>query len=270
HNLGNMTVSCSSCRALHWNDERLTSSKKNTPIFGLCCDSGQVRLPLLAQPPPFLYHLYESDSTIARAFRKHIRQYNNAFAFTSLGVQEDRALNMSGRSAWVFRIHGELCHYSSALERTDAARPCFAQVYIYDPAVAHAHRVANNDNLDSAVLMELERELRAYNPYARIYQHAYEVLSARESYEDALIRLRVVPGQDRRRYNRPAAEEVAMILPGDVSASKRGRDIVIRRRTPLGDHHLFRITELHAAYAPLQFILLFPRGESGWHDELRM
>ncbi|KAI5892330.1 uncharacterized protein SCHCODRAFT_02477374, partial [Schizophyllum commune H4-8] len=264
-----MTIPCPSCHALHWPAEKLKKSPVRDPRFGTCCDSGQVNLPFLAKPPPLLYYLYESDDPLPRAFRKHIRQYNNAFAFTSLGVNEDRALNRRGGSAWVFRIHGELCHLSSALERTDGLRPCFAQVYIYDPSVAHSNRVANNDNLDPSLLMELEVELRASNPYAAMYMHAHEFLASHVTH-DALIRLRVTPGLDRRRYNRPTAEEVAMILPGDDSAAQKGRDIILRRRTPLGGSNLFRISELHAAYAPLQFVLLFPRGESGWHDELRM
>ncbi|KAL1698102.1 hypothetical protein EV121DRAFT_180942, partial [Schizophyllum commune] len=106
HSLGKMDIACRSCGALHWKAECLSTSTIANPVFGLCCDSGQVRLPPLQRPPLLLQNLFDSDTQQARAFRKNIRQYNNAFAFTSLGVQHDRHINTSGRSAWVFRIHG--------------------------------------------------------------------------------------------------------------------------------------------------------------------
>ncbi|TRM58403.1 hypothetical protein BD626DRAFT_365356, partial [Schizophyllum amplum] len=271
HDLGYMDDACPSCGALHWTVERLSSSTQAKVLFGLCCDSGQVLLPYLQPPPPLLRLLFDNDDSRSRAFRKNIRQYNNAFAFTSLGVDHDRRLNATGRSAWVFRIHGELHHWSSALERSDGGHPVFAQVYIYDASRAHAHRVANNDNLDAALLLQLEHTLRECNPYALIYEHAYRVLAAENVSDDATIRLRVTPGTDPRRYNLPTADEVAMILPGDGGTSAaQGRDIVLRRRASEGRGNLFRISELHAAYAPLQFVLLFPRGESGWHEHLTL
>ncbi len=44
HDLGAMDITCSFCGALHWIDEKLTSSSNRNPKFGLCCDSGKVRL----------------------------------------------------------------------------------------------------------------------------------------------------------------------------------------------------------------------------------
>ena len=77
------------------------------------------------------------------------------------------------------------------------------------------------------------------------------------------MRLRVAPGTDRRRYNLPTADEVAVILPTNVSTTEH-RDIILRSRGGM----LQRISDCHPAYAPLQYPLLFPYGENGWHPAL--
>lgn len=60
-------------------------------------------------------------------------------------------------------------------------------------------------------------------------------------------------------------DEVAIILPNDPS-QPQSRDIILRKH----GGHLQQISELHPAYAPLQYVLLFPRGENGWHPDLRV
>ena len=72
-----------------------------------------------------------------------------------------------------------------------------------------------------------------------------------------------MPDHDRR-YDLPAADEVAVILPDD-ERSHEGRDIILHRR----DTGLIRISDRHPAYAPLQYVLLFSHGEPGWRDGLR-
>ncbi|THU87700.1 hypothetical protein K435DRAFT_804091 [Dendrothele bispora CBS 962.96] len=85
HDLGQMDVECPECKALHWSVER--NSKQQ---FGVCCDSGQVHLPLLSKPPQAMSSLYTSvGNPLAEKFRDNITQYNAAFAFTSLGVDVD-------------------------------------------------------------------------------------------------------------------------------------------------------------------------------------
>jgi hypothetical protein len=56
---------------------------------------------------------------------------------------------------------------------------------------------------------------------------------------------------------------VAVILPGDGCASEP-RDIRLYRR----DGALRTISDLHPAYAPLYYVLLFPWGEAGWHPDM--
>lgn len=93
HDLGRMDVKCRWCGALHWMNEKLYHSSAINPIFGMCCNSGKVVLPLLRDPPQALKTLLECNDGRSRDFRENIWKYNRAFAFTSLQVAEDHSAN---------------------------------------------------------------------------------------------------------------------------------------------------------------------------------
>jgi hypothetical protein len=92
HSLGLMNVECPDCHALHFVLEKLTKSSKRNPKFGICCLQGQIQLPPLSEPPPLLHKLLTSSAPRARKFRDGIRQYNMAFAFTSVAVEVDKKI----------------------------------------------------------------------------------------------------------------------------------------------------------------------------------
>src|SRR5438046_1366191 len=71
-------------------------------------------------------------------------------------------------------------------------------------------------------------------------------------------------GKDMRQYNQPTASEIAAIMLDYDDYVPNIRDIVIKTH----EGYLRRISELHGAYDPLQYPLLFPYGEYGWHDDI--
>ena len=275
NDIGVMDVHCPYCDALHWLDERVSSSRIGRPEFGMCCMHGKIKLSSLRVPPLPLYNLFTSDTFQAKEFRTNIVQYNAALAFTSLGVKVDHSIE--GHGPPVFRIHGELRHLSGSLLPDESEHPSYSQLYIYDPDMAYRYRITRNDNLSLNTMRILQRLMWDYNAYTPIYQHAYEVLRLYDA-PDHTVRLCVVPGNDPRRYNLPTANEVGVILPGEDVFQGDHRDIIIHLRPQhyhnQQDHHdhlqLHRISEGHAAYAPLHYVLLFPFGEPGWYYELRV
>ena len=70
-------------------------------------------------------------------------------------------------------------------------------------------------------------------------------------------------GEHSRRYNRPLSDEIAVLMPNDVT---NNRDIVLHYR----DGSLQHISELHRSYDPLQYPLLFPQDTDGWHINLKL
>ena len=73
------------------------------------------------------------------------------------------------------------------------------------------------------------------------------------------ISLNLVERRDLRTTNLPTASEIAVIIPDTISNSCR--DIIIRKNSG----QIQRISELHPSYDPMQYPLLFPRGEDGWN-----
>ncbi|MCO5572850.1 hypothetical protein L7F22_026609 [Adiantum nelumboides] len=68
-----------------------------------------------------------------------------------------------------------------------------------------------------------------------------------------------------RQYLIPVGNEVAAIMSGQGDLRTSGqRDIVLHYQ----DGRLQRISNLHRSYMPLLYVLLFPRGEDGWHLKL--
>ncbi|KAF7350019.1 ATP-dependent DNA helicase [Mycena venus] len=266
--LGPMTEECPNCGALHWDDEKVRrSSVLDGRVFGTCCDHGKVQLQPLQEPPEPLRRLFSGGDAQALEFRSHITQYNSALAFTSLGVSDDKSINKHGPSAWIFWIQGNLYHLSGSLTAPAGVSPSYSQLYMYDPVVALQQRMNRNSGLRQDTMQNLQTLLTRFHAYAPVYKQAYEILNELgDEVEDAEIRLRVIPGNDRRRYNLPTAEEVAVVLPGDGSSGD-GRDIILRNRAP-AESPLLRISDIHPAYTPLYYVLLFPRGENGWHPDL--
>jgi hypothetical protein len=78
--MGCMDKQCPFCGALMWVEERVSSTSKTAPEFGMCCKRGKVELPLPKPPPPPLRELFLGVTPAAKSFRKNMRAYNNALA----------------------------------------------------------------------------------------------------------------------------------------------------------------------------------------------
>ena len=102
--------------------------------------------------------------------------------------------------------------------------------------------------------------LHRYNPYIETFLTARECLAENQNIS-LYIKLVDIADYDSRRYNRPTANEIAVLMVGTGNEPTVGRDLVLHARSS----HLQRIRETHSSYNPLRFPLLFPYGEQGWH-----
>jgi hypothetical protein len=260
-------------------EERLAQSSERSPKFGMCCKSGKISWPAMSDPPEPLRSLLDgtnqsnrmssaslsSDSLEAKEFRENIRNYNNAFAFSSLGVKIDPSV-YGAHGIFTFRIQGELCHRISTLLPPDGEPPKFAQLYIYDSdprsqAQMRANRV--HDKVDVNTVLQLQRMIELHNPYVAIYRTAKERL---DSEEHVSLCLKTVdfPHLDQRRYNHPTASEVGIIMVGNGEDGATERDLRVQAR----GGRLHSISYLKSSYIPLRFPLAFVYGEQGWHPNI--
>lgn len=260
HYLGQMNIECPKCHALHFASEKLSNSSMRNPKFGICCLQGQVDLPAFPEWPRELKALFH-DPHDEQKFIENVRQYNSALSFTSLGV---KIHTFAGGPPAAFRIHGALHHLMGSLVPPEGNSPSYAQLYIYDAQQATELRHQRNQNLRPDILRELHDILSRHHPYAATYKNAMQIVRELppEQHRDMQIRLHLQPGTDARRYNLPTADEIAVVVPGDGSENVQdSRDIVIQYQGGA----LRRISHLHQSYSSLHYVLLFPRGENGWH-----
>ena len=101
---------------------------------------------------------------LSREFRNNIRQYSAVFAMTSVEVKIDNSVTRQS-SPYCFKIQEELHHLTSALLPHGDQTLMYAQIYILDIAAQLNVKRANNNNLDSVVMDNLQTMLLDSHPY---------------------------------------------------------------------------------------------------------
>ncbi|KAL6569662.1 hypothetical protein OROMI_014176 [Orobanche minor] len=265
--IGDPTYECEHCHALFWFEERTPKQTKNNPKFNLCCNKGQVKLPLLQQPPQLLQDLLENRHEKSKNYIENIRTLNSMFAFTSMGGTIDKEVN-KGRGPYSFRMGGQNIHRIGPMMPKTGDAPQYAQLYIYDTQNEADNRLkalsgSGKSGLDQAIVEQIKNMMDEHNPYAKVYRMARDRLSLNNSVE---IRLQLIGRRqkDGRTYNLPTASEVAAVIEGDIENAPDKRDIVLEKQSGFLKH----IDEFMPCYLPLQYPLLFAYGEDGWYTDI--
>ena len=250
-----MTNRCTHCGALKWPGE----------VPSMCCGNGKVKLPELAPMPDYLRRLYLGEDRLSPDFFKNIRSYNSAFQMTSFGHHRVT----EGGFNPTFKIQGQVYHRIGSLLPTPGIPPVYLQIYFMgDPTEQTARRESVIPGTRMEILGPIQEELHAVNPYIRQFKTAYDRRGTiSEDHKVVILADRTPVGEHQRCFNAPTANEVAAIITIPEGANRR--DIVLEWQDGAeGGGRLKRINELHPAYDPLQYPLLFPNGEDGFRLEL--
>jgi hypothetical protein len=176
----------------------------------------------------------------------------------------------------VVTIKGGLFHKIGTVLPADGKLPAFAQIFVVGQGGAEeaATRLAMATNggsstyrgkwkLDPTIVEKLQDFLYSYNPYAKLYRRAGEILAAGKEIRVALVTVEKC-GKDYRRYNAPTTEEIGIIIEGDGEI-RAPRHVMLETRE--GD--LQEITDMHSAYFPLRYPLFFPYGSKQWEPTFK-
>ncbi|XP_024004049.1 uncharacterized protein LOC112081527 [Eutrema salsugineum] len=197
-------------------------------------------------------------------FKENIRVYNSILAFTSIGAKIDQSV-MNGYGPFTFRIHGQNHHRIGPLLPKEGQAPKFNQLYIYDTANEIQNRISTmsrkkeSEKLDAKIVGDLISMLDANNQLTKEFRKARDKYEAGEI-EELSIRL-IGQKEKGRQYDLPTGDEIAGLIVGNFESSTGHRDVLVQSKTD----GLQRINTLHQHYMALQYPLLFPYGESGFH-----
>ncbi|PNX92502.1 ATP-dependent DNA helicase PIF1 [Trifolium pratense] len=198
---------------------------------------------------------YEERS---RNYKENLRAYNSMFAFTSMGGQiEDKYNNGGGPPQFI--LGGQNYHRIGSLLPEAGTTPKFAQL-------SDNKNKSKQEPIDLSLIKDLQDMIHSYNPLAKAYRKVKDALES-SSFKDSQLSLRLYRHRekDSRMHNIPTADEVAGLIIGDFDDSNIGRDIIVNER----EFGLTRIHETHVLFLPMQYPLLFPRGENGWEPDIK-
>lgn len=266
---GGPSHECPYCGAVFWYQERVkrdSAVSQRRIVYNLCCRGGKISLPELKYPPDMLAKLLKFDGDAqSKRFLRQIRSYNSLFAFTSLGADVEKSIN-NGTAPYVFKINGVVHHRIGSLLPQCGAKPKFAQLYIYDTENETANRINifdrenSNDEPDPSIVTGLGAMLDQHNDLVKSFRYARDRLNEHGN-EQIALRLLGCNAKDEVQYNLPTSGEIAGIIVGDSSNDAYTYDVVVQS----SDNRLRQVSALHPSYMALQYPLLFPYGERGFH-----
>ncbi|TVU03236.1 hypothetical protein EJB05_51232, partial [Eragrostis curvula] len=251
--LGGPSERCPHCGAHFWSEERVRGyGRTNAPVYNKCCRGGSIALPPYKPPPePLLSLLTRQDSALSNHFFDNIRRYNSMFAMTSTGV------NVINNTMMAVLLTGQICHRIGSIIPRQGARPEYCQLYIFDIDNEVKNRIAvascreRGPESNESIVASLIDMFNTHNPIVQVFR------TARDSYSLSPISMAmsiVIPLH--RRW-------LAWWLM-ELGTTDEGRDLVVE------DHssQLQRIEETHCKFMAMQYPLLFPYGEDGFHKNL--
>jgi hypothetical protein len=117
--------------------------------------------------------------------------------------------------------------------------------------------------LDESLVPEILEVMNDHNLLVKSFRMVRDYI---ETNQTVPVSLRFFRNRDHdpRTYNTPEIDEVAALIVGDIGDDQCGRDIVVKKT----DGYLKRLHETHPKYIPLQYPLLFPRGEDQYCEHI--
>ncbi|XP_015167740.1 uncharacterized protein [Solanum tuberosum] len=121
--------------------------------------------------------------------------------------------------------------------------------------------VLEDANLSEEVMIKI-RNIMERNPYAKFFSQ----LKEHTSFQNMEIRIAANASLDQRVYNKPSVDQVAAIwVDGNNPNIPFERDIAVHEHS--GYKH--RVKHYYGCYDPLQYPLILPKGEGGWHQGIQ-
>lgn len=189
-------------------------------------------------------------------FRQYIRAFNSNFAFTSFGAHVDKELGKRTHGIYTFKAQGQIYHFIDSLYPSRTT-PLYRQLYFYDTEEEINHRTRIATDLNPLTVRKVITALEQ-NPYLRFFRSLKEI----PDLDTCEIRLKANPKLSDSTSAPPCASQVATFWNEPEDGTElREREILVHHHA--GHSQIIRY--YYGCYDSLQYTLLFPRGDPGWH-----
>lgn len=219
---------------------------------------------LKGSPPPFLTNLLNGGPKTTH-YKKTIRIYNSLYAFTSLGGKVDNKINR-GRAPYTFKLSGHNYHLIGSICLVNGETPKYCQLYVYDTENEVENRknaVPGSDSTDPDLVEGLLLMLNEHNTLVHGFRMARDRFQNNEPDECKLTLLSAFSASERPNPVGPS-NEVGVLIVGDLETTYGWRDIVVQKK----NKKLKIIFETNRHFMQLQYPLLFPFGDAGFHPTI--
>ncbi|KAL7145369.1 hypothetical protein ABFS83_07G078300 [Erythranthe nasuta] len=152
-----ITPPCSYCGAFRFSRE----------VVGFCCSKGQISLvdPTVC---PILHSSFTGQSEVACQFRRRSRTYNNAFAFTSMGIKTDPQSWWAKDGIYALKVIGQVCHFMNPIDGSPNTKDML-QLFFLDTSEDLDPQVLQSKQL-RVDIMELLIAALSKNPYSIFFK----------------------------------------------------------------------------------------------------
>lgn len=290
--IGSMDQVCACCQAFKFSNESA----------GICCANGKLRLPVLPQPPEPLLSLLSGYTAESNHFLKNIQLYNNAFQMTSFGATQiirDRYMptfkvnqekstykqqihnndsdkenendiemecdsaNSNAQTKMTLQIKGQIYHQAGSLLPLPDADHQFLQIYFIGNDEDEANRRCQiSSSVRRDIIIRIQTMLHQNNELVKIFRTSMDRMPS-DNHQIVFRPDKAPTTEHVGRFNAPTINDVAIIVVGEPHQQ---RDIILQRR----NNTLVRVSETHRSYDSLQYPLMFPKGEDGYHLTIKM
>nr|GMC58709.1 uncharacterized protein LOC109176597 [Ipomoea batatas] len=135
------------------------------------------------------------------------------------------------------------------------------QLYFFDTEHELENRLQGADRMDRDIVSALI-QLMSGNPYGQFFRSLKDIAQT----DEFSIILRSDISMDQRTHNMPSASQVAAIWIEDNGDGLDGnRNIRVHSHSGRSQY----IQYYYGCYDPLQYPLLFPHGDIGWHEGIQ-
>ncbi|GKF53833.1 hypothetical protein Tco_0160743 [Tanacetum coccineum] len=202
---------------MFWECEKIAKlSSRTQPEYSKCCHGGRVILPAPPDYPQYIKPLYKNPH-----FMNNIRAYNQMFSMTSLGANVDNSIN-NGKGPYVFRISGQLYHWTGSMYPDEGAAPRFLQLYIYDTANEVKNRMSHfggeyESGLKKEIVEGLIEFLDNHNALVQLFRTARDKY-AESNIPELKVKLYNVIGT--RQYELPTRILLELLFSEDLHPQK--------------------------------------------------